>query len=200
LRRTVVSAVINDNNCLLLQGDDLMLPTILAIITIVIVLFLVYVATRPSEFRVVRSLAVSASPAVLFEQVNDLHRWQAWSPWAKLDPEMKVTYAGAEQGTGASYTWLGNKKVGEGKMVIEQSEPDSRIVIQLQFIKPFPATNTTEFSFKPEGNQTLVAWAMTGQKNFMMKFFGVLMNMDKMIGQDFEKGLAAMKTIAEDRK
>jgi len=85
-------------------------------------------------------------------------------------------------------------------MVIEQSEPDSRIVIQLQFIKPFPATNTTEFSFKPEGNQTLVTWAMTGQKNFMMKFFGVLMNMDKMIGQDFEKGLAAMKTIAEDRK
>jgi len=200
LRRTVVSAVINDNNCLLLQGDDLMLPTILAIITIVIVIFLVYVATRPSEFRVVRSLAISASPAVLFEQVNDLHRWQAWSPWAKLDPEMKVTYAGAEQGTGASYTWLGNKKVGEGKMVIEQSEPDSRIVIQLQFIKPFPATNTTEFSFKPEGNQTLVTWAMTGQKNFMMKFFGVLMNMDKMIGQDFEKGLAAMKTIAEDRK
>jgi len=177
-----------------------MLPTILAIITIVIVLFLVYVATRPSEFRVVRSLAISASPAVLFEQVNDLHRWQAWSPWAKLDPEMKVTYAGAEQGTGASYTWLGNKKVGEGKMVIEQSEPDSRIVIQLQFIKPFPATNTTEFSFKPEGNQALVTWAMTGQKNFMMKFFGVLMNMDKMIGQDFEKGLAAMKTIAEDRK
>ena len=174
-----------------------MLPTILTILAFLIVLFFAYIATRPSDFRIERSLAMAAQPAVVFGHVNDLHRWDAWSPWAKLDPQMKVTYSGPAAGVGAVHAWTGNKKVGEGRMTITQSEPVKRIVLKLEFIKPFTATNMTEFTFTPQGGGTLVNWAMTGRNNFMMKLFGVLMNMDKMIGKDFEKGLAALKTVGE---
>lgn len=176
-----------------------MLPTILTILAILVILFLAFVATRPSDFRIVRSITMASPPAEAFGRVNDLHRWESWSPWAKLDPQMKVTYEGPPQGVGASHAWLGNKKVGQGRMTILESEADRRIVLKLEFIKPFTATNTTEFTFEPKGSQTLVTWAMTGRNNFVMKAFGLFMNMDKMIGRDFEKGLAAIKAEVEAR-
>lgn len=174
-----------------------MLPTILTILALLLVLFFAYVATRPSDFRIERSLAINAVPTVVFEQVNDLRLWDGWSPWAKMDPHMKQTYSGPAAGVGAVHEWNGNKKVGKGRMTIMQSEPVKRVVIKLEFIKPFTATNASEFTFTPQGSGTLVNWAMTGHNNFMMKLFGVIMNMDKMVGKDFEKGLAAMKSVAE---
>src|SRR6185295_17806428 len=128
--------------------------------------------------------------AVAFEQVNDFHKWDAWSPWAKLDPACKNSFDGASAGKGAIFAWDGNKKVGAGRMTITDSQPNNLIRIKLEFQRPFKATNTTEFSFKSEGNQTLVAWNMFGKNNFMSKAFGLFVNCDKMIGKDFEKGLA----------
>ena len=125
------------------------------------------------------------------------------SPWAKLDPSMKKTHEGAPAGTGAIYSWSGNDQVGEGRMTLTESRPSELIRIKLEFMKPFAATNTTEFTFKPEGNQTMVTWSMFGMNNFIAKAFGLFMNMDKMVGGDFEKGLASMKSVVEtapDRK
>jgi len=170
---------------------------ILIVIAAVIVLLVAVVATRPSDFRVTRSTAISAPPAVVFAQVNDFHNWDGWSPWARMDPEMKATYAGPAAGTGAVYSWVGNNKVGEGRMTIMESHPSDLVRIKLEFIKPFAATNTAEFTFQPQGNQTTVTWNMTGKKNFMTKAMGLVMNMDKMIGGQFDQGLAQMKSVAE---
>jgi hypothetical protein len=170
---------------------------ILLVIAAVIVLLVAVVATRPSDFRVTRSTAISAPPAVVFAQVNDFHNWDGWSPWARMDSEMKATYAGPAAGTGAVYSWVGNNKVGEGRMTIMESHPSDLVRIKLEFIKPFAATNTAEFTFQPQGNQTTVTWNMTGKKNFMTKAMGLVMNMDKMIGGQFDQGLAQMKSVAE---
>jgi len=170
---------------------------ILLVIAAVIVLLVAVVATRPSDFRVTRSTAISAPPAVVFAQVNDFHNWDGWSPWARMDPEMKATYAGPAAGTGAVYSWVGNNKVGEGRMTIMESHPSDLVRIKLELIKPFAATNTAEFTFQPQGNQTTVTWNMTGKKNFMTKAMGLVMNMDKMIGGQFDQGLAQMKSVAE---
>ena len=140
---------------------------------------------------------MSAPAPLVFAEVNDFHRWQAWSPWEGIDPALKRTYEGAPAGTGAIYSWVGNNKVGEGRMTLKESRPSDLIRIKLEFLRPFKATNTAEFTFKPEGNQTLVTWSMSGVKNFMFKAFGLLMNMDKMVGRDFEKGLAQMKSVVE---
>jgi hypothetical protein len=129
--------------------------------------------------------------------VNDFHNWEAWNPWGKTDPAMKQTYEGAPAGPGAIYTWVGNKEVGEGRMTITESRPSDLIRIKLEFFKPFAATNIAEFTFKPEGNQTVVTWNMTGQNNFKAKAIDLFMNMDKMIGGQFDKGLAEMKSIVE---
>lgn len=136
------------------------------------------------------------SPAV-FAQVNDFHKWEAWNPWGKIDPAMKQTYEGAPAGTGAIYTWSGKNEVGQGRMTITDSRPSELIRIKLEFMKPFRATNIAEFTFKPERNQTLVTWSMTGTNNFMAKAIHLVMNMDKMIGGQFEKGLASMKSVVE---
>jgi hypothetical protein len=132
--------------------------------------------------------------------VNDFHNWNAWSPWAKIDPAMKQTYEGAPAGTGAIYSWNGDNKVGEGRMTLKESRPNELIRIKLEFMRPFKAINDAEFAFKPDGNQTMVTWSMSGRKNFMFKAFGLFMSMDKMVGGDFEKGLASMKSIVETRK
>ncbi|MEK6210123.1 MAG: SRPBCC family protein [Pseudomonadota bacterium] len=129
--------------------------------------------------------------------MNDLHNWEAWSPWAKRDPQMKQNYEGAPAGTGAIYAWTGNKQVGEGRMTITESRPSDLIRIKLELFKPFAATNTAEFTFKPEGNQTAVTWSMTGQNNFIAKAVHLFMDMDKMVGKDFEAGLANLKTVTE---
>jgi carbon monoxide dehydrogenase subunit G len=166
----------------------------------IIVILVVVVAMQPSEFRITRTAAISAPAADVFAQVNDFHNWQAWSPWAKLDPVMKQTYEGAPAGTGAIYSWIGNKQVGEGRMTLMDSRPNERIQIKLEFLRPFKATNSAEFTFKPEGNQTNVTWSMAGKKNFLFKAFGLFMSMDKMVGSDFEKGLASMKSEVETKR
>ncbi|MEX2015188.1 MAG: SRPBCC family protein [Candidatus Hydrogenedentales bacterium] len=174
-----------------------MLTGVLLVIAAVIVVFLIVVAMRPGQFRISRAATMAAPPAAVFQHVNDLHRWDAWSPWAKRDPNMKVTYSGAEAGTGARYAWVGNKDVGEGSMTITDSRSNERVVIQLEFMKPFRASNTADFLFEPVDGQTRVTWTMTGKNNFMFKTMGLFMNMDKMIGNDFEKGLAVLKAIVE---
>jgi uncharacterized protein YndB with AHSA1/START domain len=174
-----------------------MLKKILIALAVIVAVFAVIVAMQPPEFRVARTATISAPPAAVFAQVNDLHKWEAWSPWAKLDPAMKKTYEGAPAGTGAVHTWAGNNDVGEGRMTIVESRPNELIRFKLEFLKPFTATNTAEFSFKPEGNQTVVTWSMTGENNFIAKALHLFMNMDKMVGGDFEKGLAQMKSVAE---
>jgi hypothetical protein len=177
-----------------------MLPyviTALAILAALVAGFLIIVALQPSTFRVARSTKISASPAAVFGHVNDFHQWNAWNPWGKIDPAMKQSYEGSAAGVGAIYNWVGNKDVGEGRMTIIESRPSNLIQIELVFFKPFAGTSSGEFTFQPEGNQTLVTWSMSGSKNFMMKAVHLFMNMDKMIGGQFEKGLADMKSAAE---
>jgi uncharacterized protein YndB with AHSA1/START domain len=173
------------------------LKKILIGIVVVIGGFLAVVAMQPAEFRVVRSTSIAAPPAAVFAQVNDFHHWDAWSPWAKIDPEMKQTFEGAPSGTGAVYTWTGNKDVGEGRMTVTESRPGELVRIRLDFIKPFEGTNTAEFTFKAEGAQTAVTWSMDGKKNFISKAICMFMDMDKMLGGQFEKGLAQMKAVVE---
>ena len=152
-------------------------------------------ATKPTHYHIERSATISAAPAAVFAHVNDFHAWEAWSPWEKIDPAMKRTFEGPPSGKDATYAWVGNDKVGEGKMTIIESQPDARVGIRLEFIKPFAATNTTEFTFKPEGDNTLVTWTMEGKNNFMSKAFCLFMNMDKMIGGQFQEGLAKMNSV-----
>ena len=173
-----------------------MLPILLALAFIAIIFFII-IAGRPDEFVVSRSTIISAPPEKVFPHVNDLHAWEAWSPWAKMDTNAKNAYEGAASGVGAAMSWDGNKKVGAGRMTIIESAPSGLIRLKLEFLKPFRATNTAEFIFQPEGGQTIVTWSMSGRNNFFFKVFGLFMNCDQMIGKDFEKGLAAMKSVAE---
>jgi Polyketide cyclase / dehydrase and lipid transport len=170
---------------------------ILVALTVIVVLFVAVVAMRPADFRIARSAAMAAPAAEVFGQVNDFHKWNAWSPWAKIDPTMKQTYEGPPAGTGAIYAWSGDGKVGQGRMTLTESRPSDLIRIKLEFLRPFKATNTSEFTFKPQGNQTMVTWSMSGKNNFVFKAFGMFMNMDKMVGGDFEKGLAQLKSVVE---
>ncbi len=176
-----------------------MLITILVAIAVVIVLFIAIVASRPADFRVVRSATMPAPAAVVFEQVNDLHKFQDWSPWAKVDPQCKLTYDGPTSGTGASFAWAGNRQVGEGRMTVIESRPSELVRFRLEFLKPFKATNTAEFDFKSAGNQTEVTWSMFGKNNFMFKAVSLFMDCDKMVGPDFERGLANLKSVVESR-
>ena len=173
-----------------------MLPILLALAFIVL-LILVVIAGQPDEFTVTRSATIAAPPEKIFPHVNDLHQWEAWSPWAKLDPNAKNSFAGAASGAGAVMSWSGNKKIGEGRMTITGSQANEWIRFQLEFVRPFKATNTAEFAFQSAGNQTSVTWSMSGKSNFFFKVFGLFMNCDKMAGNDFEKGLAAMKAMVE---
>lgn len=174
-----------------------MIIKILIGLVVIVVVFAVIVTLQPSEFRVVRNATISAPAPAVFAQVNDFHKWEAWNPWAKIDLAMKQTYEGAPAGAGAIYTWAGNREVGEGHTTITESRPSDLIRIKLEFMKPFRATNTAEFTFKPEGNQTAVTWSMTGKNNFIAKAVHLFMNMDKMVGGQFEKGLAQMKSVVE---
>ena len=162
-----------------------------------IVVLVIVTLMQPSTYRVERSITTNAPPENAFAQVNDFHLWNAWSPWEKMDPAMKKTFEGPSTGTGSKYAWAGNDQVGEGRMTIEKSEKPSKIDIKLEFLKPFESTSKTTFTFAPAGAGSKVTWAMEGENNFVGKFFCIFMNMDKMIGADFEKGLAAMKTAAE---
>ncbi len=174
-----------------------MLRKIFIALVATVVLFAAFVALQPAEFRVARSIAISAPRPAVFAQVNDFRKWEAWNPWGKIDPAMTKTYGGAPVGVGAVYTWSGNNEVGEGSMTIIESRPGELIRIKLEFLKPFAATNTSEFTFKPEGDQTAVTWSMEGNNNFVAKALHLFMNMDDMIGGQFEKGLASMKSVTE---
>jgi len=174
-----------------------MLEAILIALAVIVVVFLLIVAMQPAQYRVARSATVTAPAQAVFAQVNDFHKWEAWNPWGKIDPAMKHSYEGAPAGTGAIYTWVGNNEVGEGRMTIIESRPSDLIRIKMEFFKPFAGNSIAEFTFKPEGNQTVVTWGMTGEKNFMAKAIHLFMNMDKMIGGQFEKGLAQIKTLVE---
>jgi hypothetical protein len=174
-----------------------MLYIILIVLAVIVVLFVAVVVMQPSEFRIARTANIKAPATAVFAQVNDFHKWPAWSPWEKLDPAMKRTYEGTPAGSGAIYSWVGNNKVGEGRMTLMESHPSDLIKIKLEFLRPFKATNTAEFTFQPQGNQTVVTWSMFGRNNFMSKAFHIFMNMDKLVGGDFEKGLAQMKSVME---
>jgi hypothetical protein len=166
-------------------------------VAVVIIGFLGIVVVRPSDFRVTRSITINAKPAEPFAQVNNFHSWPTWSAWEKIDPTMNRNYEGPTSGVGTIYTWSGNKEVGAGKMTITETVPNERIKIKLEFFKPMPGICPTEFSFKPEGDQTKVTWAMSGKHNFIAKAVCLFMNMDKMIGDKFEEGLASMKKVVE---
>lgn len=170
---------------------------LLLVLVVVVVGFVGLVLMQPSDYSVTRSATMSAPAAATFEQVNDFHKWDAWSPWAKLDPAMKTTFDGPPAGVGSTYSWIGNGDVGEGKMTITESRPNEHVRIKLEFIKPFASTCDTVFTFKPDGDQTAVTWTMSGHNEFIGKAFCLFMNMDKMIGSDFEKGLADMKKTVE---
>jgi hypothetical protein len=164
----------------------------------VVVVFLIVVALQPSSFKVARSTTIGAPPSVVFAHVNDFRKWEAWNPWDKVDPAMKKTYEGSPAGVGAVYAWVGNSDVGEGKMTITESRPRELVRINMEFFKPMAGTSTTEFTFAPQGgNGTLVTWTMSGDNNFIGKAMCLFMNMDTMIGGQFEKGLADMKAVAE---
>jgi hypothetical protein len=160
-------------------------------------LVVIAVATRPSAFRVERSITIAAPPAAPFARVNDFHEWSTWSPYEKKDPQMKRTFDGPRAGTGAIYAWAGNAEVGEGRMTILRSEAPSLVEIRLEFFAPFAATNTATFAFDPAPGGTKVTWAMDGRNGFLGKAISLVLDMDAMIGGDFEQGLVALKTLAE---
>jgi hypothetical protein len=157
----------------------------------------VVVAMQPSEFSITRSGTMKAPVPVVFEQVNTLKNWESWSPWAKLDPNMKLTYSGPESGTGAVYAWEGDGNVGAGRLAITDSKPNERIDIQLDFYKPMEGTNATVFTFAQAGEQTTVTWTMSGKNNFLAKAIGLMMDMDVMVGGMFEQGLSQLRSVSE---
>lgn len=157
-----------------------------------------YIASKPDDFRIERSATMAAPPEVIFAHVNNLRHWNDWSPWAKLDPNAQNSFDGPESGEGASFSWAGNDKIGVGKMTITQSKPPERVQYRLEFEKPMKDTSLSEFVLQPSGEQTKVNWAMFGRyQNFLQKAMCTIMNMDKMLGPQFEEGLANLKTIVE---
>jgi hypothetical protein len=174
-----------------------MIWKILIALVVIVVGLVAVITLQPARYRVSRSTTIAAPAPVVFAQVNDFHKWSAWSPWEKIDPAMKRTYEGPPAGVGASYAWVGSREVGEGRMTIVESRPSDLIQVKLEFVKPFAGTSVAEFTFKPDGERTLVTWSMTGDKNFIAKAIHLVMSMDRMIGDQFDKGLAAMKTVAE---
>lgn len=177
-----------------------MFKKILLGIVAIIIIFAIVVAFQPADFRIERSATMAAPPAAVFAQVNDFHNWQAWSPWAKLDPKAKNTFEGPELGVGAGFSWDGNNDVGMGRMTITESKPNELIRIKLEFKKPMEGTSTAEYTFQPEGEGTKMTWSMYGQHGFMGKVMCLIMNMDKTVGGQFEKGLDNIKTIVEKKE
>jgi uncharacterized protein YndB with AHSA1/START domain len=169
----------------------------IAIIIVLLGVLLGVAASKPNEFTVRRTTRISATPDRIFPQINDFHNWAAWSPYEKLDATMKKTFTGASSGKGAVYEWDGNSKVGKGRMEITDASAPRKVVIKLDFVRPFRASNTSEFTLEPQGDSTDVTWSMRGASPFMMKVMGVFMNMDNLIGRDFETGLANLKANAE---
>ncbi len=176
-----------------------MLAKILIAIAAMVAVFAVVVLMQPSEFHISRSIAVAAPPEAVFAHVNEMRKWEAWSPWEKLDPDMKRAYEGPAAGVGASYAWAGDKNVGEGRSTIVESRPNELVRFKLEMFKPMSAVNDVAFTFKPEGGQTLVTWGMTGKSGFVARAVCLFMDMDKMVGGQFEKGLAGLRAVVEEK-
>ena len=174
-----------------------MLKKILFSLVALIAVAVVVIATRPSAYAVERSSQIAAPADLVFGLVNDLHRWPAWSPWDKLDPQQTRTFDGAEAGTGAIFSWKGNDKVGEGRMTITESRPNELVAISLEFLKPWEAKNDVTISLAPAGEGTKVVWRMDGHNDFLGKAFTMFMDMDSMVGKDFEAGLASLGDLAK---
>jgi len=164
---------------------------------ILIAALLAFAATKPNSFRVQRTATLNAPREKIFPLLDDLHNWPTWSPWEKLDPDLKRTYSGAAKGKGAVYEWEGNRKAGQGRMEILQSSRPGKLVIQLDFLKPFEAHNTVEFTLEGKGGAADVTWAMYGPQPFVGKLMTVFFSMDRVVGNDFETGLANLKAIVE---
>ena len=173
-----------------------MLTYILLGLAAVVVILLIVIATRPASYRIARSTAVAAPPGAVMDLIEDFHQWKRWSPWDKLDPTQVVTIGGAPRGVGATYHWVGTKN-GEGRMEIVESHPNALVGVQLEFVKPFASRSRCDFNIHPAGSGSTVEWSMMGHNNFMAKAFGMFVNMDRMLGRDFERGLAELKAQAE---
>jgi uncharacterized protein YndB with AHSA1/START domain len=174
-----------------------MLKTIAIVVVVLLAGILAYAATKPDVFRVQRATSIKAPPEKIFPFLNDLHKFGAWSPWEKKDPAMKRTFAGSESGRGAVYEWDGDKNVGQGRMEIVDTAPPSKVAIKLDFVRPFEAHNNVEFTLAPKGDSTDVTWAMQGPVPYVAKIMHVFVDMDSMVGKDFEAGLATLKSVAE---
>ncbi len=174
-----------------------MLKIMLAIIALAIGAVLIYATTKPDTFRVERSIAIKAPAEKIFPFINDLHQWEPWSPWEKIDPALKRTYSGANSGVAAAYEWQGNNEVGHGRMEISESTASSKVVLKLHFIKPFEANNTVEFVLSKDGDSTRVTQAMYGPSPYISKLMGSVFSMDKMVATKYEEGLGNLKTLAE---
>jgi hypothetical protein len=178
-----------------------MIKKILIGVAIVVAAFAAFVAMQPDELNIDRTTTIAAPARAVFDQVNDLRKWDNWSPWAKLDPDAKVSFEGSQAGTGAVFKWSGNDKIGEGQMTVTDSRPTDFVKIKVDFIKPFEGSNVSQFSFKPEGNRTAVTWSMSGRNdNFFVKAICLVMNTPKMLAGEMEKGLAQMKSVVEGGK
>jgi uncharacterized protein YndB with AHSA1/START domain len=175
------------------------LLTIGIVVIAAIAAVLILASTKPDTFRVQRSATVAAPPEAIFPHLNDFHRWSAWSPYEHRDPAMKRTFSGPATGTGAVYEWDGNKNVGAGRMEVVEVSPNARLAMNLDMLKPFKAHNKAEFTLVPQGNATVVTWAMHGPAPFLTKVMQVFCSMDRMVGTDFEAGLAKLKAISESR-
>jgi uncharacterized protein YndB with AHSA1/START domain len=166
-------------------------------IGVAIAAVLIFAATQPDTFRVQRATTIKAPPERVFPLINDFQRWDAWSPWEKKDPAMKRTFGTATSGKGAVYGWQGNKDVGQGRMEIAESVAPSNVTIKLDFVEPWEAHNIVEFTLHPQGETTNITWAMHGPMPYVSKLMSIFMDMDRMIGKDFEAGLANLKAVAE---
>ena len=173
------------------------ITVIAVILAIAIAAVLILAGTKPNSFSVRRATSIKAPADRIFPLINDFHQWRTWSPYEEKDPALKRTYSGADHGKGAVYAWDGNNNVGSGRMEILETAVPQKIVIKLDFFKPFEGHNTAEFTMLPQGDTTNLTWTMTGPAVFMSKVMQVFMNLDRMIGRDFEVGLANLKKLTE---
>lgn len=174
-----------------------MVKLMLVVVALLLAALMLYVATRPANFRIQRSIRIAAPREKLFAYVSDLHNMDAWSPWEALDPAMRKTHSGPSSGVGAGYEWQGNNKVGHGRMAIVEAVAPERVLIKLDFLKPFEAHNMAEYQLVESDGATEFTWAMYGPNNVLSKVMGLFFNMDKMVGAQFEQGLKELKTVAE---
>jgi uncharacterized protein YndB with AHSA1/START domain len=170
---------------------------VIGVLALVIIAALAFIATRPAKYRIERSAQIDARPDVVFSIINDLRRWDEWSPYDKRDPNMEKTFEGPSSGPGASYCWNGNNQVGEGRLTIVESKPGELISMKLEFSRPFQCANEVNFNLEPSESGTRVRWIMDGRNNFLTKAMSVCGQMDKMMGKDFDEGLANLNHVAQ---